>query len=165
MAFSGRLLFPDGVQRAPFLSARWQTVSCRMGVQMDSVVHFEMPYEKQERMATFYQSVFDWQLQILGADMDHYVVATTAPSDTHGQVRPGAINGGFFPKVPGSSMHYPAVVIAVDNLQSAMQKVTAAGGTILGEPMQIPGVGQYIAFVDTEANRVSMLQPLPRHPV
>ena len=33
---------------------------------------------------------------------------------------------------------------------------------ILGEPMMIPGVGQYISFFDTEGNRVSMLQPVPR---
>jgi predicted enzyme related to lactoylglutathione lyase len=28
--------------------------------------------------------------------------------------------------------------------------------------MAIPGVGQYVAFYDSERNRVSMLQPLPR---
>ena len=43
-----------------------------------------------------------------------------------------------------------------------MKKVAGAGGKVLGEPMQIPGVGQYVAFFDTEGNRVSMLQPNPR---
>jgi len=28
--------------------------------------------------------------------------------------------------------------------------------------MEIPGVGQYVSFVDTEGNRVSLLQPLAR---
>jgi predicted enzyme related to lactoylglutathione lyase len=28
--------------------------------------------------------------------------------------------------------------------------------------MQIPGIGDYVSFIDTEGNRVSMLQPLPR---
>jgi len=40
--------------------------------------------------------------------------------------------------------------------------VRRAGGNVLGEPMQIPGIGQYVSFVDTEGNRVSMLRPLPR---
>ncbi len=31
----------------------------------------------------------------------------------------------------------------------------------MGEAMEIPGVGQYVSFMDTEGNRVSMLQPLP----
>jgi predicted enzyme related to lactoylglutathione lyase len=43
-----------------------------------------------------------------------------------------------------------------------MDKVRRSGGTVLGEPMEIPGVGQYVAFTDTEGNRVSMLQPTPR---
>jgi len=43
-----------------------------------------------------------------------------------------------------------------------MRKVTAAGGKVLGEPMEIPGVGQYVSFIDTEGNRVSILQPAPR---
>jgi hypothetical protein len=43
-----------------------------------------------------------------------------------------------------------------------MDKVRTAGGQVLGEPMDIPGVGRYVSFFDTEGNRVSMLQPLAR---
>jgi predicted enzyme related to lactoylglutathione lyase len=72
----------------------------------------------------------------------------------------GTINGGFFPKKPDWPAQYPPVVIAVDNIQEAIKKVTGAGGTVLGEPMEIPGVGQFVSFTDTEGNRASMLQPL-----
>jgi predicted enzyme related to lactoylglutathione lyase len=41
-----------------------------------------------------------------------------------------------------------------------MARVTSAGGEVLGEPMAIPGVGDYVVFVDPEGNRLSMLQPL-----
>jgi len=58
-------------------------------------------------------------------------------------------------------MQHPSVVIAVEDLVRAMDKVTKAGGKVLGEPMDIPGVGGYVSFVDSEGNRVSMLQPLP----
>ena len=51
-------------------------------------------------------------------------------------------------------------MIAVQDIATAMKKVAAAGGEVLGTPMQIPGVGQYVAFHDTEGNRLSMLQPL-----
>jgi len=30
-----------------------------------------------------------------------------------------------------------------------MQRVKAAGGDVIGEPMAIPGVGEYVSFVDT----------------
>ena len=129
---------------------------------MDSVVHFEMPYENRERMAKFYQSAFGWQTQVLGDDMGNYVVATTTESTDAGPTRPGAINGGFYAKKPDWPMQYPSVVIAVDDVKRAMAKVTASGGKVLGEPMEIPGVGQYVSFMDSEGNRVSMLQPTPR---
>jgi predicted enzyme related to lactoylglutathione lyase len=73
-------------------------------------------------------------------------------------VTPGAINGGFFPKKSDSAQH-PSVVIAVKDINAAMTAVKDAGGTVLGEPMDIPGVGKYVSFTDTEGNRVSLLQP------
>jgi uncharacterized protein len=131
---------------------------------MDSVVHFEMPYEDRDRMAAFYQSAFGWQTQKLGQEMGDYVVATTTESTEAGPIKPGAINGGFYGKVPDRPMQYPSVVIAVDDVQRSARKVVAAGGKVLGDPMDIPGVGKYVSFVDPEGNRVSMLQPLPRGP-
>jgi predicted enzyme related to lactoylglutathione lyase len=43
-----------------------------------------------------------------------------------------------------------------------MKKVADAGGKVLGDPMEIPGIGQYVSFTDTEGNRVSILQPAER---
>jgi predicted enzyme related to lactoylglutathione lyase len=40
--------------------------------------------------------------------------------------------------------------------------VAAATGGKGGQPMEIPGVGTYVPFVDPEGNRVSLPQPLPR---
>ena len=50
-------------------------------------------------------------------------------------------------------------MIAVEDIKDHMKSVEGAGGKVLGEPMEIPGVGQYVSFMDTEGNRVSMLQP------
>ena len=65
--------------------------------KMNSVVHFEMPYDDRERMAKFYQSAFGWQTQMLGEEMGNYVLATTTETDQSGPNKPGAING-VFPK-------------------------------------------------------------------
>jgi hypothetical protein len=132
------------------------------GWTMDSVVHFEMPYDNRERMAKFYQSAFGWQTQMLGEDMNKYVLAVTTETGDAGPKNPGAINGGFYERKPDYPMQYPSVVIAVDNLKRATEKVTAAGGKVLGDPWDIPGVGKYVSFVDPEGNRVSMLEPVPR---
>ena len=114
-------------------------------------------------MTQFYQSAFGWQMQMLGEDMGNYVVATTTETADDGPKRPGSINGGFFPKKADWPAQHPSVVIAVDDIRASLTSVTRAGGKVLGEPMEIPGVGQYVSFIDTEGNRASMLQPLPRN--
>lgn len=89
-------------------------------------------------------------------------MATTTETVDGRPSTPGAINGGFFPRKPDWPAQHPSVVIAVDDIGKAMALVKKAGGSVLGEPMEIPGIGKYVSFIDTEGNRVSMLQPLPR---
>jgi predicted enzyme related to lactoylglutathione lyase len=97
---------------------------------------------------------------MLGEEMGNYVLATTTETDESGPKKSGAINGGFFPRRPDWPAQHPSLVIAVDDVQAAMKKVAESGGKVLGEPMEIQGVGQYVSFFDTEGNRVSMLQPI-----
>jgi predicted enzyme related to lactoylglutathione lyase len=125
---------------------------------MNPVVHFEMPAENRDRMAAFYTGVFGWQTQMLGEDAGNYVLVSTVESDESGRPKePGAINGGFFMKTTDNGA--PSVVVSVDDIKAHVKKVSAAGGKVLGEPVEIPGIGWYVSFIDTEGNRVSMLQP------
>lgn len=126
---------------------------------MNPVVHFEMPYENRERMMTFYESTFGWRTEALGEEMNNYVVVTTAESDVKPGAPAGAIDGGFYQKRADWPAQYPSVVIAVDDIDVSMKKVTEAGGEVLGDPMEIPGIGLYVSFFDTEGNRTSLLQP------
>ena len=127
--------------------------------KMHPVVHFEMPAEDKNRMAKFYQEAFGWKTQMLGPEMGEYVIVTTAESVAKPGAPAGAINGGFYSKRSDWPAQYPSIVIAVDDVVSAMKRVDQAGGKVLGEPMEILGVGRYVSFFDTEGNRVSMLQP------
>ena len=129
------------------------------------VVHFEMPFENKNRITEFYGKAFGWQAQMMGKDFGNYVVMTTTEVDekTKFPKEPGRINGGFYERTKPDQ--YPCVVIAVDDIREAMKKVADAGGKILGgsyksgEPDDIPGVGLYCSFIDTEGNRVGMIQP------
>jgi predicted enzyme related to lactoylglutathione lyase len=128
--------------------------------KMNPVVHFEMPAEDRVRMATFYSNVFGWQTQLMGEEMGNYVTVSTSETDDKGRPKmPGVINGGFYPKSDDMPAQYPSIVIAVDDIRESIQKVTSAKGKVLGEPMEIPGVGTYVSFIDTEGNRASLLQP------
>jgi uncharacterized protein len=129
---------------------------------MNPVVHFEMPYDDSSRVAAFYKSAFGWKMKSLGEKMGNYLLAGTTESSADGTpTEHGRINGGFFPKKPDWPDQYPSVVIAVPDIKKAMAKVGSSGGKVLGDPMDIPGVGAYVSFTDTEGNRVGMLQPLP----
>ena len=126
---------------------------------MNPVVHFELPAEDRKRMADFYTKVFGWKTEQLGEDMGNYVLATTTDSDEKGPKKPSAINGGFFQKTDDKPAQYPSVVIAVDDIEEHIKTLERAGGKVLGEPVDIPGVGRYISFLDTEGNRIGMIQP------
>jgi len=128
--------------------------------KMNPVVHFELPAEDKNRMADFYTKAFGWQMQHLGPEMGEYIVVTTSEvGDDHFPKQRGTINGGFYQKSENNSPH-PSVVISVDNINESIQNIKKAGGKVLGEPVDIPGIGSYVSFIDTEKNRLSILQPL-----
>ncbi len=125
---------------------------------MNPVVHFEIPAEDRKRMAKFYGSVFGWQTQQLGPEMGEFVLVTTTESENNMPKKPGTINGGFYQKT-GDVAQTTTVTIQVDDVKEHMKKIQAAGGKLSGEPMEIPGVGWFVSFFDTEGNRVNIIQP------
>lgn len=130
---------------------------------MNPVVHFEMPAKDRERVKKFYTEAFGWQMTQLGEEMGNYILAGTTPVDPQTQMaqNPGAINGGFWVPDDKTPHQPPHVVISVDNLTESIELVKKAGGEILGEPMDIPGIGLYVSIRDSEGNIVGMLQPAP----
>jgi predicted enzyme related to lactoylglutathione lyase len=128
--------------------------------KMNPVVHFEMPAVNRKRMAEFYSKAFGWKTEQLGPEMGDYIVVTTSEVDASGRPKvPGMINGGFYQKTDDPNTQHPSVVIAVDDIKQSMDLVKKVGGKVLGEPMEIPGIGMYVSFIDTEGNRLSILQP------
>jgi predicted enzyme related to lactoylglutathione lyase len=136
---------------------------------INPVVHFEMGYKDRARMVKFYETAFGWKTQLMGEKMGNYVVAQTAETDEDGMVQTkGAINGGFYQKTDDPLSQAPSVVVSVQDIQAAIKAVEAAGGKILGgmdqkgehtmKPQMIPGVGLWISVMDTEGNRLSILQ-------
>lgn len=129
-------------------------------MKMNPVVHFELPAGDQKRAADFYTKAFGWNMQFLGAEMGNYVVAQTTKTDKDGMIEaPGNINGGIYAKTKDMTNPAPSVVISVDDIRAHMKIVTDAGGKVLSQPMDIPGVGSFVSFKDTEGNMLSMLQP------
>jgi predicted enzyme related to lactoylglutathione lyase len=132
--------------------------------KMDPVIHFEMPAEDTARVRTFYECAFGWQITPLGPEMGDFVLAFTIEPDAKTRMpkKRGAINGGFFKKTKPDD--HVRLTILVDDIQEAMKRVEAAGGRVLGggqkpgEPFELPGVGLFATFIDTERNLATLYQ-------
>lgn len=127
---------------------------------MDSVVHFEIPAKDMSRASSFYQSVFGWQIQpVQMGDMQYSMVNTVAVDEKQMPVKPGAINGGMFPASDDPDAPV-MIVVSVENLEEAVQKVKDAGGTMLVERKQVGDMGLYARFKDPEGNIMGLWQDL-----
>jgi predicted enzyme related to lactoylglutathione lyase len=68
----------------------------------------------------------------------------------------GAINGGFYEKTkPDEQVRLTILVV---DIRRAIKKIKAAGGKVLGEPFELPGIGLFVAFMDTEGNVSTIYQ-------
>ena len=130
-------------------------------MKMNPVVHFGMPAEDGKRVSEFYTKVFGWKMKQYGPDFGNYILVHTAETDENGMIkRSGAINGGFFTKTKDASI--PMLTIAVDDIKESMKMVESAGGKIIGKIEDMKGIGMFVNIIDSEGNKMSMMQPAPR---
>lgn len=127
--------------------------------KMCPVVHFEMPAIDRKRMRKFYTDTFGWETEQLDEDMWNYVTVMTTESDKNGPKKPWAINGWFYDKTDDKLSQCPWFVISVDNAKEYIKKLENAWWKVQWEPMNIPWVWLYVSFIDTEGNRVGILEP------
>lgn len=126
---------------------------------MNPVVHFELPYHDANRIKEFYSKVFDWTMNPLGPQMNHYILVSTTDQDVKREAFKGSINGGLI----ASSLNgvsAPSLVLAVEDIHESIALIKENGGEVLNEPMDIPGTGLISYFLDTEGNKNSILQPI-----
>lgn len=128
---------------------------------MNKVVHFEIPFDNEERAKKFYQDAFGWQ--IVSVPEMNYVMATTVESDPQTMVpmTAGAINGGLM-KRDTSSGKNPVIVIDVQNLDEHLTKIKNAGGKVVMPKTEVGDMGSYARVADTEGNIVGVWQNKPR---
>lgn len=122
----------------------------------NSVVHFEIPADDFERAHTFYNEAFGWSMQHM-PEMQYTAVMTTESNDQGMPATPGAINGGMAQRQSPISEH-PTVTIGVDDIDTAFEKISSAGGSPVGEKMQVADMGWAAYFKDSEGNVIGLWQ-------
>ena len=124
---------------------------------MNKVVHFEVPAEDMARAKKFYEDVFGWQLMDWESK---YWMATTGPSEPgKGPTESGFINGGIAPQMP-DVFTAPTIVMDVENIEAAVARVEAAGGSLVTPKYPIGEMGFYARVKDSEGNIVGIWETI-----
>ena len=123
----------------------------------NNVVHFAIAADDLDRARRFYEAVFGWHFE--GWGPPGFFRIHTGTADDPGIE--GALHGRAEP-LTGTGMRSFECTVAIDDVVSVRDAVTANGGTVLLEGYDIPTVGTLVQFVDTEGNVVSAMRYLPR---
>jgi uncharacterized protein len=124
---------------------------------MNKVVHFEVPYDDQERAMKFYSEVFGWKLN----DMPEmrYTMVHTVESDKDNMPKEfGAINGGMLKRDETSPG--PLLVIDVPSMDDHLKKIEKAGGEVVFQKVQVGDMGLYARVKDPEGNIIGIWEDL-----
>ncbi|UCH85127.1 MAG: VOC family protein [Candidatus Latescibacterota bacterium] len=104
------------------------------------VVHWEFWSADPEAISDFYTTVFNWEVRNIPG-LDYRLV------ETGGE---GGINGGIMTPQAGPWPAKLAFYIDVDDLDTYADRIRSAGGKILVDKQDIPGVGQLSLFEDPD---------------
>jgi predicted enzyme related to lactoylglutathione lyase len=127
---------------------------------MDKVVHFEITAEDLERAKKFYGSIFGWQLQDvdMGEGTTYTTLSTVPVDDKMMPTEPGAINGGMMQR--SAEISSPVITIGVESVERSLKEIEAAGGSIITPRTEIPNMGAFGYFKDTEGNVLGLWETL-----
>lgn len=104
------------------------------------VVHFEFWTKSPERLSDFYRSAFGWDIRHI-PEMKYWL--TNSGQKT-------GINGGIFSPQEGTWPGNVCLYIDVPNLGDAVAQVRSAGGTMIVERQDVPGMGAFALFTDPD---------------
>lgn len=121
---------------------------------MNKVVHFEIPADDVARAKAFYGSIFGWELADMPGDTEYTLLRTVPVDDQQLPTERGAINGGLMKR--SADTPSPVITIDVSSIDDALKRVEAGGGTVVQPRQEIPGMGAYGYFTDSEGNTMGL---------
>lgn len=123
------------------------------------VVHFEIPFDDGQRARSFYRDAFGWELQEV-PEMD-YTMVSSGPTGEQGPTEPGYIGGGMLDRsvspAPG-----PVIVIDVDDIDAALERITQLGGSPVVGRTPVADMGFSAYFTDPEGNVMGLWESTGR---
>ena len=111
------------------------------------VVHFEMLSKDPAKLSAFYEKIFGWHVQDM-PELNYRIVDTGAQA---------GINGGIMkPDQPEPWPGKTTFYTDVEDLAEYRKKVVEAGGKILIEEQEVPGMGTLSLFTDPDGRMMGL---------
>jgi predicted enzyme related to lactoylglutathione lyase len=121
---------------------------------MNKVVHFEIPFDDEERAIKFYKGCFGWKTEEY-PEMKYIIVRTGPVGENMMPEHPGFINGGMMKR---KQIRSPVITIEVDDIDAALKNVKQHGGKTHTEKITVGNMGFSAYFEDSEGNVVGLWQ-------
>lgn len=112
------------------------------------VVHWELWSKDPGKLGAFYKHAFDWKVNHV-EELNYHMVETGGDA---------GINGGIFTPQQGPWPAKLALYIDVDDLAAYRDRVRDAGGKVIVEEQEVPGVGRFCLFEDPDGRVMGMWQ-------
>lgn len=107
------------------------------------IVHFEIGCRDRAQTQSFFNKLFDWQMQEAGP-------AT--------MINTGGAVTGHITALGHDPYRYTIFYVQVDNVQASLDKAASLGGKMLVPPIDIP-TGTFAWFADPEGNTIGLFKP------
>ncbi|MBI5708488.1 MAG: VOC family protein [Armatimonadetes bacterium] len=111
---------------------------------MNTVCHIEFECTNFDRSQSFFEATFGWQFREFGP------MRVFASGDDH--------VGGLFQTDSVTPASFTAIWIQVEDVTATAQKAGSAGGQVVRERYEIPGVGFGAEIKDPDGNPIGLVQ-------
>lgn len=126
---------------------------------MQPITHFELPSDDLDRATSFYAEVFGWDIEEIPMGDDVYTsVITTREGEHSDNATSGGINGAIIDRE--SPLTHPIITMEVASIDTYLEAVESAGGSVVFPKADADGMGYYAYFEDTEGNVLGLWESL-----
>lgn len=123
-------------------------------MQHGDFTHIEIPADDPGRAKAFYETTFGWTFPPEIAGFEGYHMFTTPAGD---EGVGGAI-GRRGEMAPEKLRTY----INVTSIDDTLARITESGGSVVEAKSEVPGMGWFAVFTDTEGNELALWESIPR---
>ncbi len=121
---------------------------------MPTIEHFDFAFDDADRAQKFYKDIFGWSMQKWSnpkeSNMDYWYFDTSDDKGNKG------ITGGMMKRQdPGHSVTNYITVSSIDEYVSTIEQ---SGGKIIIPKTELPDMGYFVIFTDTENNTLGLFE-------